>query len=87
MLVPRRAGQGRVQHLRHLGPVDQPLRHLARSHIVRGVPQGHAGQAAQHHLDVIEPNPDAQPHVRELQAQVQGLVARDDGAHEHVATA
>ena len=81
------AFQRRVKHLRHLGPGAQPAGQLAAHGVLRGVAHGHGRQAAQHQFRVVRGHAEAQPHVRELDALVQRVVARDDRAHQHVAAA
>ncbi len=81
------AGQRRVEHLRHLGLVLHPQRDAPRAGVLRGIAQRQGMQAAQHAGDVVRANAQAEPHVGEQQAFVQGIVAGGHAAHEQVGAA
>ena len=76
-----------MEHLNKFGARLGPLGQLARCFVVRPVAQDHAWQCPQNGFCVIGPYPKAQAHMGQLELHVQGRIAGDDTAHEHVTAA
>ena len=73
-----------MEHLRHRCLIRHPLGQFTGGSILGVVSQSDAGQATQNRLCVIGSHPQAQPHMGQQQATVQGFVTRDDRTHQDI---
>ena len=85
--MARRIGQARVQHLHELGLLHAPLGNGTGVGIGFLVAQFDAGQAVENGFHIVHAHAKTHVHVKGCQFFEQGIVARDDAAHQHVAAA
>ena len=81
------AGQGGMQHPRQLRLRETPARQRPRRLVLRAIAQADGGKRAQHGLSIVGAHAQAEPHVGQLDLEVQRLIVRRHAAHQHVAAA